>query len=212
VADPAPAALAASPAERHVSTNLWAYRHWLRRCRGMTLTDRDAIRDWATREPAAFRASIHAFARLPDSPTRLPRHAGIREALVCRTTAGPRRAWSRDALLHDTPADLPPELGRLLRPACAPDRLTGAMAMLLLDADLRPDDRVLVAGTGAWPWVCALLEGATLILDETEAGDLARAAMEERATLLVAPSAWLARSPAPRLCRTVEADQPPWMA
>ncbi len=53
-----------------------------------------------------------------------------------------------------------------------------ALVAVLLDADLRPDDRLLVAGLSRWPWLNAI--GATVVTEVAQAD------------AVVAPAAWLA--------------------
>ncbi len=146
--------------ERVVTTNAWAFLHWLRTTREVDLTDWAALQRWSAACPGAFAAAVAAFARLPDEPVRLPRGGnGITHAAL-------DRSW-------------PPAL--LIRP----------LADVLLQADLRPDDRLLVIGPG-WPWLVALREGTTVILSATS--DLLAAAAAERASVLVAPAKALAEA------------------
>jgi acetoacetyl-CoA synthetase len=65
------------------------------------------------------------------------------------------------------------------------------LADLLLHADLRPDDCVLVAGGAAWPWLAALLEGTKLVLAAATPESLLATAAAEGASVLVAPAQWL---------------------
>jgi acetoacetyl-CoA synthetase len=80
-------------------------------------------------------------------------------------------------------ASLPHEIAAMLTRRWPAEALIRPLAELLLHADLRPDDRVLVVGA-AWPWLAALLEGTTVIL--AAPGDLLAAAEQECATVLVA--------------------------
>jgi hypothetical protein len=84
--------------EQVVTTNAWAFLHWLEATRGLLLDGWDALHRYSASEPVAFRAAIAAFARLPETPSRILRHTGEREALVLRAADGSRQAFSRDAL------------------------------------------------------------------------------------------------------------------
>ena len=68
------------------------------------------------------------------------------------------------------------------------------LADLLLHADLRPDDRLLVVGSPAWPWLAALLEGTIVILSPARPATLLAIAAEESATQIVAPAQTLAEA------------------
>jgi len=50
--------------ERTVSTNTWAFLHWLAAVRGVRLADWAAMLDWSAAAPEAFRAAMADFARL----------------------------------------------------------------------------------------------------------------------------------------------------
>ena len=215
--------------EHLVTTNAWAFLHWMRTRRGIDLPDWAALQRFSADQPADFRAAIAAFARLPDAPLRLARHAGPREALVLRRGDGARLALSRDQLRDVHPGGpLPPTPSRKGRGSivtvCSPPPLAGGgwgegaaessavptelsaplerlwppallirpLADILLHADLRPDDRLLVAGAAAWPWLVALLEGTTIILAAATPATLLQTAAEEAASVLVAPAQWLA--------------------
>ena len=71
--------------------------------------------------------------------------------------------------------------------ASGPDRDMKVAAELLLYADLRPDDRLLVLGP-SWPWTEARTEHVRIIA----AGDPLTAAATEHASVLVAPERELA--------------------
>jgi hypothetical protein len=116
--------------ERVVTTNAWAFLHWLRMTRETDLRDWAALQRWSATCPAAFGAAMRAFARLPD---------------------------------------------QLIRP----------LADVLLHADVRRDDRLLIIGP-VWPWVAARLEGTTVMLTDTS--QILAAAAAERASVLVAPA------------------------
>jgi hypothetical protein len=191
--------------ERVATTNAWAFLHWLRATRGIDLPGWAALQRWAARDQTVFRETIAAFGRLPAVPQRLPRHSGQQEALVLSRADGSRLAFSRDQLRHPqqnplpptgdgevdrrVPADVAAPLGRLWPSAL----LIRPMAELLLHADLRPDDRLVVVGA-AWPWLAALLEGTVVILAAASPGALLATAAEERATVLVAPAQALAET------------------
>ena len=175
--------------ERVVTTNAWAFLHWLGAVHGVALADWAALQRFSIAHSAEFRAAISRFARLPREPLRLTRHAGTQEALAFRRADGSRHSLSRDALRHGAPdAPLAP-LARLW----PPDTLVRALADTLLYADLRPDDRLLVFGP-SWPWLAALLEGTAIILAPTVPAALPAIAAEERATVLVAPAQTLAEA------------------
>ena len=192
--------------ERVVTTNAWAFLHWLRSTRGIDLLDWGALHRWSAADQATFSQAIAAFSRMPPVPLRLARHGGQQEALVMCRADGSRLAFSRD-LLRDlqlgtpppagdadggkrvVPADVASPLGRFWPSAL----LIRPLAELLLHADLRPDDRLMVVGA-AWPWLAALLEGTTIILSAASPGAVLAAAAEERATVLVAPAQALAEA------------------
>jgi hypothetical protein len=200
--------LSAPDRERVVTTNAWAFLHWLRTTRGIDLPDWAALQRWSAADKAAFSQSIAAFGRLPMVPLRLARHDGQQEALVLRRADGSRLTFSRNLLCHSQlntlphagdgsggapvetlPADVAAPLDRLWHSAL----LVRPLAELLLHADLRPDDRLLVVGA-AWPWLAAMLEGTTVILAAAAAAALLATAAEERATILVAPAQTLAET------------------
>ena len=54
--------------EHVVTSNAWAFLHWLRTTRGIDLADWAALQRWSATDAAAFGAAIAAFARLPDQP------------------------------------------------------------------------------------------------------------------------------------------------
>jgi hypothetical protein len=204
--------------EQVVTSNAWAFLHWLRTTRGIGLPDWAALQRWSATDAAAFGAAIAAFARLPDAPLRLTRHAGRQEALVLRRADGERIAQTRDELQdpHPDPPPLrgsgdsafplprsgggsgwgcfPPDIIAPLARAWPPALLIRPLAELLLHADLRPDDRLLVVGSAPWPWIVALLEGTSVILAAGAPDTLLATAAEERATVLVAPAQILAEA------------------
>lgn len=154
--------------ERVVSTNAWAFLHWLRTARDVDLPNWAALRRWSVADQAAFGRAIAAFARLPDTPVQLADCAGS---------------------LSPSPRD--GGVAKLLEQQWPPGTLIRPMAELLLHADLRPDDRLLVCGP-AWPWLAALLERTTIILATPT--DLLATAAAERASVLVAPAQALAEA------------------
>jgi hypothetical protein len=224
--------------EQVVTTNAWAYLHWLRTVRGIDLPDWPALQRWSVTDQAAFGLAITEFARLPNAPLPLARHPGQQEALVLRRADGERVSLRRDDIgargsrpvgapsrpwpglsrpLVAAPAmlgtagispamtekaartsnidrtlrsDLAAPLTRLWPPAL----LIRPMADLLLHTDLRPDDRLLVVGSAAWPWLAALLEGTTVILAAATPATLLATAADEAATVLVAPAHTLAEA------------------
>ncbi len=192
--------------ERVATTNAWAFLHWLRATRGIDLPGWAALQRWSARDQTVFRETIAAFSRLPAVSQRLARHGGQQEALVLRRADGSRLAFSRDLLRQSqqnalsptgdgdwdarvVPADVAGPLGRLWPSAL----LIRPMAELLLHADLKPDDRLMIVGA-AWPWLAALLEGAVVIAVAASPGALLAVAAEERATVLVAPAQALAEA------------------
>ena len=170
--------------EQVVTTNGWTFLHWLRVTQQADLADWAALQRWSANEPAAFAVAVTEFASLTVSPLKLTRHAGPQEALVLRSCHATRLTLTRQECL--APATrLPSNVASLLARAWPREALIRPLAELLLHTDVRPDDRLLVNGA-AWPWLAALLEGATIILDE--ARDLLGSAEEERASVLVAPA------------------------
>lgn len=155
--------------EQVATSNPWAFLHWLRATGRGDLDGWEALIAWSAADPAGFSDALAAFAALPAAPALLlapdaPLALSARDAERGRETALAmlRRSWPR---------------ARLIRPA----------AEVLLHADLRPDDRVLVAAGPPWPWVIALRQGTAIILaaPPPPAALLAMAA-EEGATVLVA--------------------------
>jgi hypothetical protein len=188
--------------EQIVTTNAWAFLHWLRSARGISLPDWAALQRWSTTDGAEFASAIAEFAGLPAEPVLLARHKGGQEALVMRRQGGERIAFSRDDLLcmswpdssrPSAPApSLPKDIASPLTRPWPPVTLIRPLADLLLHADLRPDDRLLVVGSAAWPWLAVLLEGTTVILAATTPPSLLATAAEEGATVIVTPAQTLA--------------------
>ncbi|MCW3473631.1 hypothetical protein [Limobrevibacterium gyesilva] len=171
--------------ETAAASTLATFIEWLRASGRLADADPASVDTWRRADPAGFGAAIAAFAGLdPDrSPAaNLLRFTGAREALVLHH-AGQRRVWSRDALHSGTPP----------LPACIADRLRALSwpALLdlaaghLLDANTRPDDRLLWTGGAADPWPFgALIVGATVILAGDSPLDPRALAAAERAMLL----------------------------
>jgi hypothetical protein len=177
--------------EQVVTTNAWAFLHWLEATRGLLLDGWDALHRYSASEPVAFRAAIAAFARLPETPSRILRHTGEREALVLRAADGSRQAFSRDALAASA-TGLPTDMATAIIRPWPRASLARALADLLLYQDIRPDDRVLLAASPSWPALAMLLEGTTVIFYAGRPDRLLAAAAEEQATVFVAPASWMA--------------------
>ena len=182
--------------EQVVTTNAWAFLHWLKATHGMALDGWAGLHGFSAADPVGFRAALAAFTRLPEGPSRITRHGGDREALVLRGADGGRRAISRDELAADhvglSQLDLPADITAAVTRLWPRSSLARALADLLLHQDIRPDDRVLVAANPSWPSLAALLEGATVIFYAGRPDRLMAAVAEEQASVLVAPAAWLA--------------------
>jgi hypothetical protein len=181
--------------EHVVTTNVWAFLHWLSTARGIDLASWRALQRFSADRSTEFRAAVVEFARLPERPLRLARHSGAREALVFRRVDGSRLGLSRDELMRVSlePSALPVELSAPLARLWPPASLIRPCADLLLHTDLRPDDRLLVVGP-AWPWLVALLEGSAVTIAAPAAATLLAVAAEERATVMVAPAQTLAEA------------------
>jgi hypothetical protein len=168
--------------EHVVTTNAWAFLHWLRTVRGVDLADWVALQRFSVDKAVDFRLAVAAFAGLSGEfrrrPATLPNFAG--EAATQRTMP------SRDAVGTLAASPDPPQIDlsrtALLRP----------LADTLLHADVRPDDRLLVSGA-VWPWRAAELLGATFVTAPA-AADLLTTAATERATILVAAATTLAEA------------------
>jgi hypothetical protein len=192
-----PEILYAPSREQVVTTNAWAFLHWLRTTRRVDLPDWAALQLWSVGDRGAFNAAIAKFAQLPDAPMRLARDTGQQEAFVTRGSDGSRRVFDRDQLRQTDMGPgtnpLPDELASLSRlwPTAT---LIRPLADVLLHADLRPDDRLLIVGSAAWPWLAALLEGSTVILAAAAPGTLLATTAKEAATVLVAPAQTLAEA------------------
>jgi hypothetical protein len=184
--------------ERVITTNAWAFLHWLRMVRRLDVPDWSTLRQFSGAHPEEFRTLVAAFARLPDEPLCLARRSGRAEALVFRRFDGARIACCRDDLRNAAVelrvlAGLPSDIATPLTRPWPPAILVKPIADVLLHADLRPADRVLVIGP-AWPWLVALLEGTTVVLATSTAAALLSLAAEEHASVLVAPAQTLAEA------------------
>ena len=177
--------------EQVLTTNAWAFLHWLEATRGVVLEGWAGLQGFSASDPVGFRAAFAAFANLPETPSRIGRHTGEREALVLRDSEGERRAFSRDELTASA-TSLPTDIATALIRLWPRASLARPLADLLLHQDIRPDDRVMLAASPSWPALAALLEGATLIFHAGRPDRLLAAVAEEQASILVAPAAWLA--------------------
>ncbi len=117
----------------------------------------------AATNQAALRFQLRAtgIAELPD-------HAALRRFAAAQPAA------FRAAILGFAGVAAPPD----------------ALAALLLDADLRPDDRLLVAGTVAPAWLGRLAH--VIQAPGAMPATLRAIVAAERADVVVAPAAWLA--------------------
>ncbi len=161
--------------EQVATSNPWAFLHWLGATGRGDIAGWRALIAWSASDPDGFSDAVAAFACLPSVPAPLladditPRltlcradGTRIGAAQVPHAAAPLRRAWPRASLI---------------RP----------VAEVLLHADLRPDDRVLVAAGPPWPWLVALRQGTGLVLAAPPpAAKLLAMASEEQATVLVA--------------------------
>ncbi|MBV9655269.1 MAG: hypothetical protein JOZ42_11975, partial [Acetobacteraceae bacterium] len=174
----------ASAAERQICTNFWAYRHWLRATGGAAIGTLDEWRAWARAEPARCAASVRAFAGLPERPSRLLVRPAPGGALVLREGGG-RQSWPAERLAGGELNGLPAAWSAIFAAVHAPEALTAAASLLLLQADLRPDDRVVLASEAAWPWAYALREGAVLVAASAHTTEILKQIVEgENATIL----------------------------
>jgi hypothetical protein len=179
------------PRERVLTTNAWAFLHWLEATRGIALADWPALHAFSATDPIEFRAALADFCQLPEAPSRIVRHAGDAEALVLLGADGSRRAFSHDDLAAprtDVPADIATALTRPWPRAT----LTRALADILLYQDIRPDDSLLVAGNPSWPSLAALLQGTRIVVHAGRPDTLLPMAADEQATIILAPANWLA--------------------
>src|SRR5690242_11523140 len=137
--------------ERVVTTNAWAFLYWLRTVRNVELADWAALQHWSLSDRASFAAALADFARLPASPLRLARHTGSQDVLVLRPRGATRLALTRQECLAPA-THLPPDIATPLARDWPRKVLIRPLADLLLHADVRPDDRLLINGA-AWPWL-----------------------------------------------------------
>jgi hypothetical protein len=189
--------------ERVVSTNAWAFMHWLRAEHRVDLPGWAALSRFSAERPDAFRTALASFARLSDAPHCLARHPGSHEAVAVRTLDAGRIALSHDQVRDiylgvAPPTGLSAELTAQLARAWPRHLLIRPVAELLLHSDLRPDDRLLVANNSVWPWLAALLEGALVILATTTPALMLAISAAEAATILVAPAQALTEATFPR--------------
>jgi hypothetical protein len=180
--------------ERAVTTNAWAFMHWLRMVQQVQVTDWGALQRWSASDPTAFAANIAEYAGLAVSPLRLARHAGPQEGLVVRQRQAARFVLTRQECLAPTP-HLRPDIATFLARDWPAQALIRPVAELLLHTDVRPDDRLLVSGN-PWPWIASLLERTTVIV--ASSSDLLGTAEAERATILVGSAGILANTAFPR--------------
>jgi hypothetical protein len=186
-----------------ITTNAWAFLHWLRTVLGVVLADGPALQRWSAEQPSDFRAAVKAFARLPDATLRLAERPGTRAALAARRADGSRMEISGDELRQAASgaSGWPSELTAPLSRSWPTALLVRPLADVLLHADIRPDDRLLIIGP-AWPWLVALLEGAAVVV--AAAADPFATAANERTTVLVAPAQGLAQAAFRRPRRRVD--------
>ena len=168
--------------EHLVTTNAWAFLHWLRMVRGVDLAGWAALQRFSVDKPVDFRLAVAAFAGLSDKIQRRPPTVpGLAAVEASQANRPPQEA----AAIPDAAPDPPQiDLSRtaLLRP----------LADTLLHADVRPDDRLLVSGA-VWPWRAAELLGAAIVMAPAPA-DLLTTAAKVRATILVAEARTLAEA------------------
>jgi hypothetical protein len=188
-----PAPLFAPGPERIATTNAWAL---LRSLAPTAAVSADGPAVWsalraviAADQPAAAAAFTH-FAGCPTAPACLilPPDPPLRlhPPAVCAAPAEDQRT--------QPPATLVAALARPWDPA----HLLAAQAALLLHADLRPDDIVLLAGLPPDAWLPALTNGTTLIVSTTTPAALLPLAAETGATVLAAPAGWITEAAFPR--------------
>ncbi len=161
--------------EQVATSNVWAFLHWLRATERGDYGGWEELIAWSAADPVGFSDALAGFAGLPAAPAPLlaPETS---PALVLRRADGRRE----DA------ADFP-EAAAMVRRVWPRARLIRPAAEVLLHADLRPDDRVLVAAGPPWPWLLALRQGSELVLAPPPSPPaLLAIAAEERATILVA--------------------------
>ena len=187
--------------ERIATTNAWAF---LRRLAPTAPASMDGPAVWAAlratiaADPPTTAAAFAAFAGCPAVPARLilPPDAtlALHPQAERAVTAADRRIQTSDLPAPLAAAPLAAALARTWDQA----HLLAARAALLLHADLRPDDIVLLAGVPANAWLPALTDGTTLIVAATTPARLLPLAAETGATVLAAPAGWIAEAAFPR--------------
>jgi hypothetical protein len=168
--------------EHVVTTNAWAFLHWLRTVRGVDLAGWAELQRFSVDKPVDFRLAVAAFAGLSDefqpAPAILP---GLEDVRVPQRHLPPREAAGMSAAAPNR-AQIDLSRTALLRP----------LADTLLHADVRPDERLLVFGA-AWPWRAAELLGAAVVISSATT-DLLTIAATERASILVATATTIAEA------------------
>lgn len=161
--------------EQVATSNAWAFLHWLRATERGDLDGWEGLIAWSAADPAGFSDALASFAGLPAAPAPLLTPE-LSPVLALRRTDGSRA----------NAADVP-ELALLLGRVWPRARLIRPAAEVLLHADMRPNDRVLVAAGPPWPWLLALRHRTQLVLAPPPSpAALLAVAAEEQATILVA--------------------------
>ncbi|MBV8615182.1 MAG: hypothetical protein JOY66_15655 [Acetobacteraceae bacterium] len=152
--------------EQVATSNAWAFQHWLRASGRADLNGWKGLIAWSAADPAGFTDALTEFAGL-----------SLLNSLSA-TWGGEGRGEVGDAPIQWAER----ERSRAVRPC----------AEVLLHADLRPDDRVLVAAGPSWPWQLALRYRTQVVLARplTPSALMPRAA-EEQASVLVADAGTL---------------------
>jgi hypothetical protein len=165
------------------------FLEWLRAVRGVALDGVAALAAWRREAPAAFDAAMSDFVGLPCDAgvcAALLRGLGPRTALVLFEAGGDSQNLTRAELLA---SDTLPEPVEKMLAALTPADLPALAASHLLDADTRPDTRLLWAGDPADPWpLGAWLVGAALLL--AVSGDPQDVADAVDATVVRAAPRW----------------------
>ena len=151
--------------EQIVTSNAWAFLHWLRATGRGELEGWERLIAWSAADPAGFSDALAAFAGLPLSS-------------LSALGGGEGRG----------------EVGETPAPARALETVR-QYAEVLLHADLRPDDRVLVAAGPPQPWRLALRYRTQVVLiPPPPPPALLSITAEEQATVLVADAGVLANA------------------
>jgi len=168
--------------EAEATGNRGVFLEWLRATGREPDATSQHVSTW--RADADAMAAFAGLRRADGWAGNLRRWHGAREAVV-RLHPAPRRAWSRDALAGSEAAWAAAAAAMAEQPW---EVLVRVVASHLLDAETRPDDRLLWGGDPGepWPWG-ALAIGATLILGGDEAAAVREAAVFRR--LVPAPDA-----------------------